>query len=462
MIGLLGTDGRLQYVNDAALDYVGLPAGRIIGRFAWETPWFAGQAERVERLVDAIGRASKGEFVEFPEALSGAGGTTRYFTASLTPLQPAPGWTQSLLARAWEINASDDDSASATTAVNAINGQFGEFYQKYLRGLMHGSGDASLHRRVFDLNQTALVMLDRSGLIRSFNDKAAVLFDGADGFAIGHSLASILPPLRQLIGAESESDQIAGRWAGRLSAAADVVLNHNQTGPTRVCFAIRQLPADKGYVVLLGEIPDLDATEIMLVDSREVAALKNALHDGPANELVALRLRIEQMARIRSASDEQLNWLRSWLRDLTAVESSLRALIDGLPPASVTAGTFYSSVSRLAGRVSMTFAARCRYRLFRPLDLPDDNVAHHLFLIVQEAVTNAVRHSTASEIEVLIGAGGRDCVVIRDNGGGFGLEALFSGRGHGVRSMRLRAKEIGADIGFGFEGSRGTEIVVSL
>nr|WP_049918580.1 PAS domain S-box protein [Haloferax larsenii] len=64
-MGLLDTEGTVLRVNDAALELVEESREEIIGRPAWETPWWQGNDERVASLKDAIERASSGEFVKY-------------------------------------------------------------------------------------------------------------------------------------------------------------------------------------------------------------------------------------------------------------------------------------------------------------------------------------------------------------------------------------------------------------
>jgi signal transduction histidine kinase len=84
-------------------------------------------------------------------------------------------------------------------------------------------------------------------------------------------------------------------------------------------------------------------------------------------------------------------------------------------------------------------------------------VRKNIYLIYKEALTNIVKHSGARHIEVKAGlTGNRFEMFIRDDGNGFVLRRSDSGtssvklgrnleRGHGLRNMEKRAKEIGAD-----------------
>lgn len=69
--------------------------------------------------------------------------------------------------------------------------------------------------------------------------------------------------------------------------------------------------------------------------------------------------------------------------------------------------------------------------------------ALHLLRIVQEAITNAMRHAQCSEINLVIESlDGKACIRVEDNGMGMGNAKA----GRGTGNMRKRAQKIGADL----------------
>ena len=95
-------------------------------------------------------------------------------------------------------------------------------------------------------------------------------------------------------------------------------------------------------------------------------------------------------------------------------------------------------------------------------ELPGD-VQEQLYRIAQEAVSNAVKHSGASEIR-LIQACEPDAIKlsIRDNGRGADLGQLLPARGFGLRSQRTRAESIGARIDYRSAPGEGFQVTVDV
>ena len=86
----------------------------------------------------------------------------------------------------------------------------------------------------------------------------------------------------------------------------------------------------------------------------------------------------------------------------------------------------------------------------------------HVHRIAAEALTNAVRHSAATHIDVDIARrDGRLLVRVRDDGTGMPAEPRPGASG--LRGMAGRAATIGADLDIGpGEDGRGTAVVLAL
>ena len=90
------------------------------------------------------------------------------------------------------------------------------------------------------------------------------------------------------------------------------------------------------------------------------------------------------------------------------------------------------------------------------------HVAAHVYRIGAEALTNAVRHSAAQNVDVLLTRnGGSATIEVCDDGDG--LPAIRRPGSNGLRSMRARADTIGADLSLepGLDG-RGTRVALTF
>ena len=88
-----------------------------------------------------------------------------------------------------------------------------------------------------------------------------------------------------------------------------------------------------------------------------------------------------------------------------------------------------------------------------------------LFRILQEAVNNIIRHSSAQEIIILLSCIENNIkMYIQDNGKGFDTSVLVNGKNHvtsGINNMVKRAKLINADFAIESNPGQGTKITVT-
>jgi signal transduction histidine kinase len=149
----------------------------------------------------------------------------------------------------------------------------------------------------------------------------------------------------------------------------------------------------------------------------------------------------DQARRIRSMTLDALGEVRlmlSDMRDTALGPASLGGLVEQL--ASPVGGLVVVEAD-VGGEVDLAPAAKlAAYR------------------IAQEALTNARRHASASRILVrLEQRGGVTTLWVEDDGTGFEAAAA-SHSGHGLRIMRERAEEIGAELTIESAPGRGTVV----
>jgi signal transduction histidine kinase len=113
-----------------------------------------------------------------------------------------------------------------------------------------------------------------------------------------------------------------------------------------------------------------------------------------------------------------------------------------------------------------TFTARNITLRMRLPDAEEDvplgaNLRREVFLIFKEAVNNMVRHAACTEAEVeLTLDGGRLRLRLRDNGEGFDPDR--ESEGHGLLSMRDRARGIGGEFRLSSRPGHGTTIELAI
>jgi len=102
-------------------------------------------------------------------------------------------------------------------------------------------------------------------------------------------------------------------------------------------------------------------------------------------------------------------------------------------------------------------------RIDQTIDL-DKNTSIALYRILQEALTNVIRHADATTLEVSLLRRTEDAaqLTVRDNGRGISDEQMRNNRSLGILGMRERASFIGGRLEISGANGRGTRITVNL
>ena len=189
--------------------------------------------------------------------------------------------------------------------------------------------------------------------------------------------------------------------------------------------------------------------EIIEISNREQQRIGSDLHDGLGQDLtgIALMLRgvVAQLRKEGSAARLEVEEVIGLVNN--AIEST-RSLARGLSPVSGERGGLAAALQTLAARASERYGVHVEFNanFDEPLRLSETS-STHVYRIVQEALTNVIRHSRATDVTIgLETAGGELHLRVDDNGRGFEQPAPDSPGGLGLKIMRYRAQMLGGDL----------------
>ncbi len=119
---LLDLDCNLLEANKTSLEFAGVSADSVRGKPYWETPWWAGNPERVARLQRGCARAAVGETVSYQESIHGGGGRHALIDFSLKPVYDDRGGVVQLLAEGRDITKrkQEEDTVREMDALTTI------------------------------------------------------------------------------------------------------------------------------------------------------------------------------------------------------------------------------------------------------------------------------------------------------------------------------------------------------
>ncbi|MCB1277305.1 sensor histidine kinase [Prosthecobacter sp.] len=183
-------------------------------------------------------------------------------------------------------------------------------------------------------------------------------------------------------------------------------------------------------------------------------------HDTLEQELAGLSLRLDA-ATTRPLEDKARSLLETSRSLVSRIQSEARNLVSDLRDTEHVT-TLAEALQILASRAPESLAIKLD---LHPIPAIPPNVTHHLRMIAQEAVTNALKHAQATEVTLHLSSTPTLLTLrITDNGRGFDPTAETHGKpGHfGCIGIRERCRKIGTEAEWQSQPGKGTSVVVTL
>jgi signal transduction histidine kinase len=203
--------------------------------------------------------------------------------------------------------------------------------------------------------------------------------------------------------------------------------------------------------------------QLRTAQEQERKYLSRELHDQVGQMLTGVRMELSAIARLHANAESEVsqriaeakNTVEQTLRIVRNIAMLLRpSMLDdlGLTPA----------LTWLAKEASRSSGMQVHAKLDPALDGLPDALRTCLFRVVQEALTNAARHSGGREVTLVAAiADGAVVGTIADDGRGFNLEKQKRS-GLGLLGMEERIKELGGTIRFTSSPNHGTRLEFRL
>jgi signal transduction histidine kinase len=206
------------------------------------------------------------------------------------------------------------------------------------------------------------------------------------------------------------------------------------------------------------------STSLQRVSERERSALARELHDELGGLLIAIKM---DLAQLKTQIDlgkpgVQARWDRIQ-STLSAGIDLKRRVIEQLRPSLLDNMGLVAALKWQAGEIcsGANLALTEHYPEIVPPIAPDTAIA--IFRIVQEALTNIVKHAHATQVTIALLADDDQLTLrIEDNGVGIIADRQHLMGSHGIAGMRHRVKSYGGRFSIEQRATKGTSLVASL
>jgi signal transduction histidine kinase len=274
----------------------------------------------------------------------------------------------------------------------------------------------------------------------------------------------------------AEASWMAVPLLARGEAAGLFTLSRREPGPfaeehVRVAEAVASQASVAVENALLYERMQASKARLQTVSRRLVEAqererrhVARELHDEAGQALASLRFGLRLLEREVAEGGGVTVRVAELIRTTDAVIDGLHRLAADLRPASLDHLGLDAALRQFSRSAAATFGLDVRFKArgFTGERLPAV-VETALFRVVQEAVTNVVRHARASRVDVLLEhRGDRVLAMVEDDGIGFEPDRVQRGEHFGLLGLRERAEALDGSLTVESAPGAGTTVVVEV
>ena len=199
------------------------------------------------------------------------------------------------------------------------------------------------------------------------------------------------------------------------------------------------------------------------IEERE--RISQDLHDGILQSLFAVGLSLETTKSRMSPKERKSSGpaLMQAIDQLNRLMQEVRNFIAGLGSDLLQGKDLPTALHQMLESLTKHHPTRVRLKIEdRAARALSTEQSLHLLLVIQEAVTNCIRHGRAQEATVSLKLLKQVIrLSVRDNGCGFNPNAA-KGTGHGLVNMAARARKIGGRLTLSSHVNEGTRVVLDL
>ena len=198
------------------------------------------------------------------------------------------------------------------------------------------------------------------------------------------------------------------------------------------------------------------------VRENERASIARDIHDQLGQSLTALKLDINRMQEYVTSNQDAMTMLNGMLEMVTNTISDVQRITADLRPGILDDLGLVSVIDWYCGEFSTRTGIKCKLR-FCELINEDSKRNLIFFRVLQEALTNVIRHANATTVKIGLYQSYKGITLtIKDNGIGITREQAVSGKSLGLTGIRERVKQSNGKFDISSDEGTGTKLIIFI
>jgi signal transduction histidine kinase len=216
-------------------------------------------------------------------------------------------------------------------------------------------------------------------------------------------------------------------------------------------------------VQLQSETHNREQAERQHALAQERARIARDLHDDLGSSLTEISMLATTSPNLKLPVDQTAERMETIAGKSRTLVKALDEIVWVVDPARDTLASMVRYLASYAEEYLTAMKIACRVQI--PNSFEDQSVSgqvrHHLFLAIKEALNNAVRHGSATEVGFRVRVENEQLfILITDNGSGF--DPSGPSRGHGLSNLRERLEQIQGRCEFESSPGKGTSVSLQV
>lgn len=202
--------------------------------------------------------------------------------------------------------------------------------------------------------------------------------------------------------------------------------------------------------------------EILDITERERELIGQEMHDGIGQVLTGIAVKCKGLAiKLKSKSLDESKEALAISKLANKAIAQTREIAKMLYPVDIETGGLVSALRTLASNIEKMLGVRCRFKCDKSVSVKNLVEAKQIYRIVQEAITNAIKHGKAKTINIKLCLTKSGTVLSVKNDGLDFPKLSPRKKGLGLKIMKYRTDLIGGSLDIR-KGDKGGTVVICI
>ena len=321
---------------------------------------------------------------------------------------------------------------------------------------------ADLFELCEDLTQALTYLKKRDSIVEVVNDSAQnrALIDAERKYKTSEKEKELLISEKR----QEQNKTIAVALAGLLAFGSIIfyLLHKNTKRKQRIAEQEREIEIQKTEKVLKEQ--ELNTIDAMIAgQEKERKKLAEDLHDSVGATLAAAKLQFNHLSQHRDKLDTMDELFTKTGSLLDDAYSEIRSMAHLKNSGVIAKNGLLPALEKLAKNASSTNGLQVTVENFGLEKRLDSAHEITIFRIIQELVTNIIKHAEATEANISLTPHEEELsIIIEDNGKGFNPRAIIDQEGMGLANIERRVEHIEGTIEVDSTPGKGTTILIDI